>query len=111
VHCDVRSDNLCLRDGRAVFIDWNHACIGNALVDIAGWLPSLQADGGPAPDDVSGPEMTEIAAFLAGYWAYSAGQPPVPDAPRVRPLQLRQLKTALPWALRALGLPPLDLSL
>src|SRR4051812_3985267 len=24
VHCDVRSDNLCLKDGRAVLVDWNH---------------------------------------------------------------------------------------
>src|SRR5207248_9401570 len=43
LHFDVRSDNLCVRDGSAVFVDWNFACIGNPLADVAAWLPSLQA--------------------------------------------------------------------
>ncbi|MGH7541566.1 MAG: aminoglycoside phosphotransferase family protein, partial [Gemmatimonadota bacterium] len=33
LHFDVRSDNLCIRDGLALLVDWNHACIGNALLD------------------------------------------------------------------------------
>jgi len=41
----VRSDNLCLRDGHAVLLDWNHARIGNAAFDIAFWLPSLVLEG------------------------------------------------------------------
>jgi len=110
LHFDVRSDNLCIRDGRAILIDWNFACIGNPLVDIAAWLPSLQAEGGPAPEDVIGsPEgMAEIAALLAGYFCAHAGRPPIPEAPHVRPLQLAQSRTSLPWAARALGLPPPD---
>jgi hypothetical protein len=34
--------------------------------------------------------------------------PPVPDSPRLRQAQLEQLKIALPWACRELGLPEPD---
>ena len=54
------------------------------------------------------PNAPEFAAILSGYFAECAGKPPIPQAPHVRAVQLQQLKTALPWAVRALGLPPLD---
>ena len=65
------------------------------------------AEGGPPPETIL-PAGGEIAALLSGYFASQAGLPPVPNAPRVRPLQLAQLKSALPWVVRALDLPPLD---
>ena len=106
MHFDVRSDNLCIRDGRAILVDWNFACVGNPLADVACWLPSLHAEGGPAPDEI----LPEGAAELPRSWpATSRRTPPVPRSPRrphVRTLQLRQARTALPWAARALGLPP-----
>jgi hypothetical protein len=46
LHLDVRSDNICIRDGRAMLIDWNWAMVGNPDLDLAGWLPSLEAEGG-----------------------------------------------------------------
>ena len=52
VHLDVRSDNICFRAGRAVFIDWNNACSGNPELDIAFWLPGLYYEGGPPPQDI-----------------------------------------------------------
>ena len=105
VHADVRSDNLCFRDGRAVVIDWNHARPGNPDLDIAAWLPSLQAEGGPPPETIL-PDAPGLAAWVAGYFCARAGEPPFADAPHVRPLQLMQARTALPWAARALRLPP-----
>jgi hypothetical protein len=104
VHLDVRSDNLCFRDGHAVLLDWNHATIANPKLDVAFWLPSLAAEGGPAPDQVL-PGEPELAAWVAGFFCSYAGLPPIPDAPHVRPLQVAQARTALPWAARALGLP------
>ena len=105
LHLDVRSDNLCFRaDGSAVLVDWNLAVVGNARLDIAAWLPTLVSEGGPPPETIladAGPE----AAFIAGFFAARAGQPPVPGAPAIRPLQLEQLRHALPWACRELGLP------
>jgi Phosphotransferase enzyme family len=106
LHFDVRSDNICLRDGGAVLIDWNFACIGNPLADVTAWLPSLHAEGGPPPEEVvaPGPEVAALAAMFAGYFAAHAARPPIPEAPHVRPLQLMQARTAIPWASRALGL-------
>lgn len=107
VHLDIRSDNLCFDGDRAVIIDWNWACFGNARFDIGGWLPSLETEGGPPPEQLL-PDAGEIAAIISGYHAANAGLPAVPDAPRLRLAQLTQLKSALPWTVRALDLPPLD---
>ena len=106
LHFDVRSDNIALRDGRAVLVDWNWACAGNALLDLVAWAPSLFLEGGPVPEDVvDGDGVAEIAAAVAGFWAARAGLPPFPRAPRLRPLQRDQLSVVLPWACRSLGLP------
>jgi len=81
------------------------AVIGNPLLDVAFWLPSLQAEGGPRPEAIL-PDASELAAWVAGFFCSGAGEPAIPEAPHVRPLQLMQSRTALPWAARALGLPP-----
>jgi hypothetical protein len=104
VHLDIRSDNLCIRDGRATVIDWNHARLANPDLDIAFWLPSLHAEGGPPPETIL-PDSPGLAAWVAGFFCARAGQPQIADAPHVRALQLRQAASALPWAARALGLP------
>jgi hypothetical protein len=44
-HFDLRSDNLCLRDGRATVVDWSHACLGNPQVDLGLFLPGVAAEG------------------------------------------------------------------
>ena len=105
LHLDVRSDNLALRDGRAVLVDWNWVCVGNSILDLVGWAPSLCREGGPRPDEfVSGPGVAELAAALAGFWAARAGLPAPPTGPRVRAGQIRQLAVVLPWACRLLGI-------
>jgi hypothetical protein len=106
LHFDVRSDNISLRDGRAVLVDWNWACEGNALLDVVAWAPSLYSEGGPLPDDfVAGSGICELAAALAGFWAARVGLPPPPTGPRVREGQRKQLAVTLPWACRCLGIP------
>ena len=106
LHFDVRSDNICLKDDRAILVDWNFACLGNALADVAFWLPSMHAEGGPPPDEILPEGAGELAALIAGYFAAHAARPEIPEAPHVRTLQLRQARTSLPWAARALDLPP-----
>jgi Ser/Thr protein kinase RdoA (MazF antagonist) len=97
IHMDVRSDNLCLIDGRCKLVDWNWACRGNPDLDVAYWLPSLRLEGGPEPEGHG-----ELAAVFAGYLAARAGLPePVKG---VRAIQKAQLTVALPWAARELGL-------
>ena len=108
LHFDVRSDNIALVDERAVIVDWNWACIGNALLDVATWLPSLHVEGGPPPEEILPKCPAGYPALLAGFWAARVGLPPPPGAaPGLRELQLAQLGVVLPWAVRALGLPPL----
>jgi hypothetical protein len=109
LHGDARSDNLCVRAGRAVLVDWNWACVGNPAVDVAFWLPSLTLEGGPQPDEIvrSCPGAASLAPIVAGFFAATAGLPPPEGAPTVRSFQLAQLEVALPWAVRVLELPEL----
>jgi Phosphotransferase enzyme family len=106
LHFDVRSDNLCIRDGRVVLVDWNHACIGPADLDVACWIPSLALEGGPAAGELGAGDR--FAVLVAGFFASLAGLPPPEGAPRVREFQLAQLEVALPWACAVLGLEPPD---
>ena len=108
LHLDVRSDNICFLGDQAMLVDWNHAAVGNPELDVAAWLPSLHAEGGPAPDAVIA-AAPEAAAFWCGFFAARAGLSPPATAPHARDVQLAQLRSALPWAARALGLPsPVD---
>jgi Phosphotransferase enzyme family len=106
LHLDVRSDNICITGRRAVLVDWNLCRVGNPALDLAFWLPSLHAEGGPAPEELLPEGAAELAALVAGFFAARAGLPPPATAPRVREVQLAQLRVALPWAARALGLDP-----
>jgi hypothetical protein len=103
IHLDVRSDNLCLTDRGAVFVDWNLVHIGNPDLDLAAWAPSLRLEGGPTPETTL-PDAPGLAAALAGFFASRAGLPPPPTAPDVRAFQLAQARIALPWACRELDL-------
>ena len=104
-HFDIRSDNLCITPNGAKIVDWNLACRGNPKLDLGFWLPSLEHEGGPQPEAIL-PNAPEVAAWVAGFFAARAGLPEIPDAPFVRRVQKEQLSTALPWAIRALGLRP-----
>jgi hypothetical protein len=107
LHLDVRSDNVCFRpDGRAALVDWNWTSIGNPEIDTAFWLPSLEAEGGPPPEEVAPDVSPELVACWAGYLVSHAAREPIPTAPHVRGVQLRQARSALPWAARRLGLAP-----
>ena len=107
LHFDVRSDNVCFRpdDGRAVLIDWNLTSVGNPEIDVVFWLPSLEAEGGPAPETVLPGADPGLVSTCAAFFCARAARPPLPTAPTVREVQLVQARTALPWAARVLGLP------
>jgi thiamine kinase-like enzyme len=103
-HMDLRSDNMCVTESKAIFIDWNLACLSNPKLDLGFWLPSLAYEGGPKPEAILA-DAPEIAAWVSGFFAARAGLPTIPDAPHVRLVQQQQLETALPWVIRALELP------
>jgi hypothetical protein len=105
IHLDVRSDNICLAARGAVLVDWNLVHRVNPDLDLAAWAPSLQMEGGPAPEQLV-PGAGLLAAALAGFFASRAGLLPPPTAPKVRVVQRAQLEVALPWACRELGIKP-----
>jgi hypothetical protein len=100
-HLDVRSDNLCFKDGLAILVDWNWTSLANPDLDLAAWLPSVHVEGGPPPWELL-PDAGELAAFVAGVWAAVVGLPPPATAPTVRALQRAQLAVALDWVDREL---------
>ncbi len=103
----MHSANLCFAGERVLLLDWSYACRGNPRVDVAFWLPNLRCEGGPEPDAIL-PDEPGLAASLSGFWAANAGLPPPAPGSSVRAAQRRWLRVALPWAARALGLPPPD---
>jgi hypothetical protein len=106
VHFDVRSDNLCLLEDRVVLVDWNHMARGEPSFDGICLAQGITGEGGPLPEHLVPDAQPGIVAMIAGYFAERAPQPVIPTAPRVRIIQLEQLRVTLPWAARLLGLPP-----
>lgn len=103
-HLDLRSDNLCITREGVKFIDWAEARRSASRVDLGFFLPSLAFEGGPLPETIL-PGAPDLAALISGFFALRAGLPDIPGSPFVRRVQREQLSTALPWAVRALGLP------
>jgi thiamine kinase-like enzyme len=95
-HLDVRSDNLCTLEGRAIFVDWNFVSFAAPELDLAAWACSLALEGGPPPWTLL-PDSPGFAAFISGIFAAVAGLPPPETAPSVREFQARQLGVALDW--------------
>jgi hypothetical protein len=106
VHLDVRSDNLCFREGRVVLVDWNHAVAGDPRWDWLLMLPSIELEGGPPMRELAPAADPPVMAWTAGYFASRVGLAPPAGAPRVRAFQRAQLDLVLPWAAELLGLPP-----
>lgn len=105
VHGDIRSDNLCVGEQVKV-IDWNWAFVGNPMVDVVAWLPSLHLEGGPAPWELLEGQVP-LVARLAGYFLQHATLRPRPDVrDGVRHFQRAQGTIALQWLAHELDLRP-----
>ena len=106
LHLDVRSDNLCLQEGRVVLVDWNFAHVGNPLLDIGRLAAEPEARRRARPVGTIVPDSQDSQP------CWQATSRPAPacrhrlTAPRVREFQRRQAEVALPWAARELRLPP-----
>lgn len=104
VHFDFRSDNLCLLGDRVVIIDWSGTARGRADFDLHCFAQSVTVEGGPEPEMILPDADASLVTMITGYFAFNAPQPTIPDAPRVRGIQLAQLRVCLPWMCRLLGL-------
>ena len=82
INGDLRGDNVLVRDGQALAIDWPYASRGAAFCDLVGWLPSLSIEGGPEPKEMllstavgraADPEaVTAYLAAVAGYFVHES---------------------------------------
>lgn len=116
LHFDTRSDNLRLDGTLLRIFDWPDASLGPAEFDVAAFVQSIEAEGGPACETVVGwyeshlplrrEVLTGSVVSIAGYFADRAPRPAVPGLPRLRSVQRRQLKASLSWAARLLDLAP-----
>ncbi|HVK20105.1 MAG TPA: phosphotransferase [Actinokineospora sp.] len=107
LHLDTRADNLLLTESEVVVVDWAHAAVGAAWVDLIILLPSLHMQGGPDPADVwrTSPLSREVdpdattamLAALTGFFLHAATQPPPKNLGPVRAFQQAQGKAALAW--------------
>jgi hypothetical protein len=108
LHCDIRSDNVLMRDaGGAVFVDWPHAAVGAPVLDMVCWAPSVVLEGGPEPDQLlarhalcraADPEVvTALVAAVAGFLVERSFQPSPPGLPTLRAFQAAQGTVARAW--------------
>lgn len=63
VHGDIRSDNICIKNNKVVFVDWSNAAIGSAEHDLANLLPTLHLEGGPLPFQIL-PNASNQATYI-----------------------------------------------
>jgi thiamine kinase-like enzyme len=113
LHFDVRADNVLLTDDRVWFVDWPHASVGAAWVDVVCFAPSVTMQGGPPPEEViarhpacrtADPSaITATVAAVAGYFTHRALQPPPPGLPTVRAFQAAQGLVARRWLAQRTG--------
>jgi aminoglycoside phosphotransferase (APT) family kinase protein len=113
LHGDVRADNILVAPDRVVFVDWPHACLGAAWVDLVLFLPSVAMQGGPRPwavweshplaRDVPAERLQPVLAALAGYFVQRSPLPPPPGLPTLREFQRAQGVEALAWLRRSLA--------
>jgi hypothetical protein len=107
VHWDARADNVIVRDGTAVLLDWAWASRG------AGWLDTLllaldfTVQGGPDPDaflaarpvtaGVPPHHLRAVVGAIVGVWTDRAGRPVPPGLPTIRQWQAHCRDHALRW--------------
>jgi hypothetical protein len=105
LHLDIRADNLLLTDDRVLFVDWPHATIGAAWIDLLCMLPSIAMQGGPPPwelfddhpltRDADHEAVVVALAGLAGLFVIRGRRPDPPGLPTVRRFQRAQDVEAL----------------
>jgi aminoglycoside phosphotransferase (APT) family kinase protein len=113
LHLDIRADNLLLTPERVFFVDWPHAHIGAAWVDLVFFAPSLTMQGGPAPEEALArhPDaraadtwaITAVVAAVAGFLTHRCLLPAPPGLPTVRAFQAAQGVVAREWLARRTG--------
>lgn len=113
LHFDLRADNILLTRDRAYVVDWPHAAIGAAWIDLVGFLPSMAMQGGPPVEDVfqrhpaareaDPADVNAVIASITGYFLHRASLQPPPGLPTLRDFQRAQGIEGLRWLRERLG--------
>jgi hypothetical protein len=110
LHGDLRADNLLVRrDGSLVLVDWPHATVAAAWVDVVLLLPSVGLDGGPSPSAVESvldpfvavdpAALDRVLAAVTGFFTHAGTLPDPPGLPTLRAFQRAQGAVAAEWLL------------
>jgi hypothetical protein len=107
VHWDARADNVLVRDGVAVLLDWAWACRGAPWLDSLLLAMDFRIQGGPDADDflrdsdvagdVDPGRLRSVVACMVGVWADRARRPAPPGLPTIRAWQAHCRDRALRW--------------
>lgn len=113
LHLDLRADNLLLTPDRVVVVDWPHARVGAAWVDLLFFAPSVAMQGGPTPEELldryprawqaEEDAITAVVCAIAGFFVRESLQPIPPGLPTLRAFQEAQGRVALEWLARRTG--------
>lgn len=115
LHTDLRADNMLMRDGDALAIDWAHLQQGTAWIDPAFLVPQLIRAGHTPPGaealladlpwwTAAPPDaITSFAAALAGYWERSSRLPAPPGTPHLRRYQADMAAIGRTWTASRTG--------
>lgn len=114
VHFDVRADNVMLTADKVYFVDWAHARVGAAWLDMALMAPSVEMQGGMDAEEMlmrhpearrADPRALNAAiAALAGFFTVESLGPPPPGLPTLRAFQAAQGKATREWLAGRTGL-------
>ena len=107
VHWDARADNILVRDGEAVLLDWAWACRGAPWLDTLLLAMDLRVQGGPDADGflrahpvtraVPPQHLAAVVACMVGVWLERARRPAPPGLPTIRSWQAHCGTVALEW--------------
>ncbi len=113
LHFDLRADNILIDDQRVWIVDWPHAAVGAAWVDMVFFAPSVKLAGGLAPEEllkhhapsraVDPDALNAVIASLAGYFTQRGLLPPPPGLPTLRAFQAAQGVVTREWLAERLG--------
>jgi hypothetical protein len=113
IHGDLRSDNMLLLDGGVVFVDWPHASVGCAALELVAWAPTVELEGGPEPEALlaryapshqfDADVVTVLVAAVAGFLTERSFRPDPPGLPTLRAFQAAQGDVARSWLRQRTG--------
>jgi hypothetical protein len=112
VHFDALPHNILLTGDRVVLVDWPHARLGAAFIDLLMVLASAAADGidpdpvlraQPAARTVNDADVTAVVAGLTGFWLAGALEEMPPGLGPIAAAKLHLGRGALWWLQRRLG--------